>query len=498
MFSASWSAWKILATKRQNNMHKLGLILFFVLFFAGFSALHAQKMATRDLRSDLDFLQKAFYQGHPGAFLFNTRDSLQLFFQDLSAHLKGDSVPVAQAMVTVMLATARLRDGHTSVLTPFYTDKTVVIPFTVQIIHDQAFILGNYSGDTTLKRGTELLEINGISSASVIRLGYLLHSGDGYNNSFQHAIASIYFPRHYSLLFGARARNRIKVRYADGSTAFVDAPGLPRAELIKRMRSGAKPPPAERTILRYRDMILRQDTLFPRLAILQLGGFPSGKYKKFYRKAFHWIQKHQISDLAIDLRYNTGGNVHNMEYLCANILDTSFQYAYERQKHTHIAQFFDLRGKFVIGLIWMKYHLSPGLKRADKSDQLVRIWETKPRRKNNFNGRVWVFTNGYSFSSASMAASFLKNRGHAQVIGSETGGNEAGNCGGGYPKLILPKSRFKIRFPLMHLHYGIGKNDTGQGVKPDIAVTYTLKDVLDDEDLELKRLYAILQQQKKK
>ena len=109
--------------RKQPNQPKyfLAPVLFALIFWAA-QPLAAQKMATADLRTDLTFLQKVVYTGHQGVFLFNTKDSLDRFFDDLSSHLRGDSVPIEQAMVSVMLATARIRDGHTSVETPFFTD----------------------------------------------------------------------------------------------------------------------------------------------------------------------------------------------------------------------------------------------------------------------------------------------------------------------------------------------------------------------------------------
>jgi hypothetical protein len=91
-----------------------------------------------------------------------------------------------------------------------------------------------------------------------------------------------------------------------------------------------------------------------------------------------------------------------------------------------------------------------------------------------------------------MATSFLKNRGNAIVIGTETGGNEAGNCGGGYPKLTLPKSGFKIRFPLYHLRYDIGKKDIGRGVQPDYPTPYSIEAILSGSDLEMEQVYRLM------
>jgi hypothetical protein len=478
--------------RKQTILPDYFLILVLLwLFLWAAQPLLAQKMATADLRTDLSFLQKVVYQGHQGVFLFNTRDSLDRFFDDLRSHLRGDSVPIEQAMVSILLATARIRDGHTSVETPFFTNKTTVLPFTTTVIGDQVFIIGNYSGDTTLHRGTALKTINNIPVETVIRLGRLLHSGDGFNTSFTQSIASVYFARHYSLLFGTRPMNTVTTVQTDGKITEHRVPGISRADLIKLLSVKGKRPPADRPVLKYRDMVLRRDTAFKDMAILQLGSFPNGHFKRFYRRAFRWLDAQSIRTLVLDLRYNTGGNVHNMGSLCAQILDQDLRYQYERQRHTHIARYFNIRGKINFALLWLKYNLTFGLKPARDGNTQVRKWRVRPHKKHNFNGQLMILTNGWSFSSASMATSFLKNRGNAIVIGTETGGNEAGNCGGGYPKLTLPKSRFKIRFPVFHLRYDIGKKDLGRGIQPDYPTPYNIEAILLGSDLEMEQVYRL-------
>ncbi|MEI6410363.1 MAG: S41 family peptidase [Bacteroidota bacterium] len=470
------------------------LIKRFILFFLLLASAHlqAQKIAVADLRADLDFLQTVLYKGHQGVFLYNKKDSLDLFFNALRVHLKGDSVSMAQAQVTVRLAVARVRDGHTSVQTPFYSEKTQILPFTISVVGEKAYIIGNYSGDTTLKRGTEIRTINGEPVSTVIRLGHLIQSSDGFNQTFAESVASVYFARHQSLFFGVHKMNVINVLSDKGVSYERKVGSMSRLDLLKLLNVKVKRPPEEKPILKFKDMVLRRDTVDKNTALLQLGSFPNGRYKRFYRRAFRWLDEQHIQNLVVDVRYNTGGNVDNMGYLLAKILDEPFSYRYERQRHTHIGRYFNFKGKAVLVAIWMRYNLHPRFKHGRESNLNLRYWLLKPRTKHNFNGKVYVLTNGWSFSSASMCASFLKNRNQATVIGIETGGNETGNCGGGYPQLKLPHTKFKVRFPVYHLRYAVGKTDKGRGVMPDYPVHYKIGDILEGKDLEMDQLHSLL------
>lgn len=468
---------------------RLIIRLFFLVLLLQNAGLQAQKIAVADLRADLDFLQKVLYEGHPGVFLYNKRDSLDLFFNDLRNHLRGDSVSRDQAHVTVRLAVARVRDGHTSVQTPFFNEKTVVLPFTFTVVGEKAYIIGNYSGDTTLKRGTELLSVNGDPVSTIIRLGHMIQSGDGYNRTFAEAVSSIYFARHQSLFFGLKKSNALMVA---GSDTLHRVGAIRREDLLKLLNVKVKRPPEAKPVLRFKDMELQRDTLFKDMAVLHMGSFPGGRYKRFYRRMFRWMAEQKIQNLVIDLRYNTGGNVDNMGRLVGGIADKPVRYRYERRRHTHIARYFNLKGKLTLAMIWNRYHIDPRFGFGREGDLMLRYWTIKPRKRNHFQGRVFVFTNGFSFSSASMCAGFLKNRRQAVVIGAETGGNETGNCGGGYPTLVLPHTRFKVRFPVCHLRYDLGKPDRGRGVMPDYPVHYGIEDILAGKDLEMERLYKLL------
>jgi hypothetical protein len=471
------------------------LPLLFILFFAAPLLLHGQKkVATADLRSDLRFLQEAFYRGHPGVFKYNTRDSLDAFFNTLILRQRSDSVPWEQAQVSIRLAVSRLHDGHTSVETPFYDDSTRVIPFTVQVVQDRVYITGNYSGDSTLIKGTEIRKVNDNPVGLVLRLGRLIHTGDGYNTAFQDAIAPLFFARHNTLFFGVQPRNTLLVRLPSGLETTVTVGAIKRADLLQLLQVKSTSPKTNepKPILKYKDMSLWRDTTSPDLLVLKMGGFPNGRYRRFYNKMFRLMDREKIQHLAIDLRYNTGGNVHNMGYLVGKILDEPFRYQYERQRRTPMGPYFNTKAKWIKAAIWMRYNLTLRMGRARNGDVQIRKWKVPRRKRHNFDGKVYVITNGYSFSSASMCASFLKNRGQALVIGSETGGSETGNCGGGYPVLRLPKTRFKVRFPLFYLRYEVGNIPPGRGVQPHFPVEYSLDDYLQKRDPDMEQLYRLI------
>ena len=471
------------------------LVALFVLLAAFPAALTAQKRQTftpDEVRADLTFLQEALYRGHPGVFKYSPRDSMDAFFQKLRDRLPADSVSRNQAQLLIRLAVANVRDGHTSVETPFYDEDTEVLPLTIQVIDDKAFIIKDYAGDTLSWRGAELRSVNGIPARTVIVIGRLIAFGDGYSDAFRDVSASVFFARNFRLLFGTPRENRVELGWPDGRIETRRLLSRPRKDILALQAVGTANPNLPRPVFRSGDMALFRDTLYPDLAILQMGSFPGKHYMGFYRKTFRWLRQQHIQHLVVDLRFNTGGNLGNLETLLEHLLDEPTSYQYERRRRVNMGPWFNPKARFMKGLVWLKLDVFPGYRHGRKDGLKIRRRHIKPRRKHNFDGAVYVLTNGWSFSSASMAASFLKYRGGATVIGAETGGGATGNCGGGYPLLVLPNTGIKIRFPLNYVRYDVGQPNKGRGVLPDWPVEYRVEDVLKRKDLEMEQVYKLL------
>lgn len=458
-------------------------------------ALSAQKpFPVAAVRADLDFLQKALYEGHQGVFRFTPKDSFDLFFNQLRARLPADTVSFDQTQTIFRLAIARVCDGHTSLTTPFYKDTTHVLPLTVHVEGARVFLLTNFSGDSTLKPGVEILQVNGLRVADIVRPGYLITTADGTHNSHRAILASVYFARYLRLFYGPAERFTVLVKDpATGALKEHRLQARSRAELLKtqiaRSNESARKRRPVKPVFRDREQALYRDTLQKDMAILKMTEFETQGYRRFYRRMFRWMQREGIQNLVIDLRFNTGGNILNMGCLIGRILDASSAYDYTRRKGVHLGPYFGLKGKMTLASLWLRYRVLPGLRRHREGEIRVSTRRIKVHRRHNFDGKVYLLTDGFSFSSASMCASFLKNKGkNVTVIGTETGGNEAGNCGGGFPQMRLPNTRFKVRYPLYYLRYQVGKNNEGQGVKPDYPTPRHIDDLLQQRDLEMEKV----------
>ncbi|MBK8558352.1 MAG: hypothetical protein IPL65_22650, partial [Lewinellaceae bacterium] len=159
-------------------------------------------------------------------------------------------------------------------------------------------------------------------------------------------------------------------------------------------------------------------------------------FKKEIKSIFSILEEKQIKNLAIDLRDNQGGEMSNGIFLLQHIMDTPFQCVYNYYKI--------------------------------KNGQKVRFNEKwakpfAPLRKHVFSGKIYVMTNGGSFSCSSIVANTIKENRRGQIIGEMTGGSAYVNSGAPNKNLVLPNT--KILFTIPQNQYNLHEyRQIGSGV----------------------------------
>jgi hypothetical protein len=106
--------------------------------------------------------------------------------------------------------------------------------------------------------------------------------------------------------------------------------------------------------------------------------------------------------------------------------------------------------------------------------------------KNAFLGKVFVLTDGGSFSGAGDFCAIVHHLKRATFIGEETGGGYYGNNSGMMPTLTLPNSKIGIRLPFYAYWNAVpGYEHPRRGTLPDYPVTMRIADILGGTDAAL-------------
>lgn len=113
------------------------------------------------------------------------------------------------------------------------------------------------------------------------------------------------------------------------------------------------------------------------------------------------------------------------------------------------------------GLIWAPTQLSPDL----------------------FTGKLYVLTNGFSFSATGEVVGMLKSyRKDAIFIGEETGGNPTQNTSGVMIMMSLPNSKIRVTQSLICFETNVNFENDGHGAKPDYPIKNTIEQELKGEN----------------
>ena len=235
---------------------------------------------------------------------------------------------------------------------------------------------------------------------------------------------------------------------------------------------------------------LEYDSAF---ALMIVNSFSKGHLNSFFRRSFRELRKNKTRNLVVDLRTNGGGDINKSVLLTKFLRNTSFKVAdtaFSKSKNLkpftkHISTGFFNN----LGLIFVTHKKKDG-------NYHFGYWEHHtfmPKRKNHFNGKVYVLTNGLTFSAAALFCNAVKGQPNIKLAGEETGGGWYGNSGIMIPDITLPNTKLKVRLPFFRLVQYQHIATKGTGVIPDIFIGPNPKDLLDRVDTKLKVVKEIIE-----
>jgi C-terminal processing protease CtpA/Prc len=115
-----------------------------------------------------------------------------------------------------------------------------------------------------------------------------------------------------------------------------------------------------------------------------------------------------------------------------------------------------------------------------------------PKRKDHFNGNVYILTGGNSFSATTLFAGALKGQKNVKIIGEETGGAAYGNSAWMIPDVTLPHTHVRFRLPKFRLVVSKDQPKNGRGVQPDILSLPTVEAIRRGIDYKVEKARQII------
>ena len=116
----------------------------------------------------------------------------------------------------------------------------------------------------------------------------------------------------------------------------------------------------------------------------------------------------------------------------------------------------------------------------------------KPKKKNHFDGNVYILTGGNSFSATTLFAQTVKPQDNVVVVGEETGGGAYGNNAWLIPDLILPVTGIRVRLPLFRLVIDKDLPKDGRGVQPEVISVPTTEAIRRGADYKMEKVMELI------
>jgi len=421
-----------------------------------------------ELKQDLNFLMQTLEQMHPNLYCYTPGSIIAREKKRIEQEL---TIPMSRIDFYLKVAplVAMLNDGHTKIYPPyeeyydFLSKGGLIFPFDLDFREGKAIVAANYSSDSLIASGSELLSINRIPitdiSERLLRLisGEKMQGKPGYLEEF--------FPQLLWLVYKFEQEFEIEfISESDGNKYDSTIRGVDYSTIQSKRKSDA----ANNVYYSYAS--------FPdeKIGIINLRRFVDpDQFNVFLRETFTKIQQEKITDLIIDLRENPGGYSDLEDPLLSYLTDKAvinfrhFQIKASRQIKKYYRRTLRWYLKWLpfqyIHPTWRKVWIAP-------EGSLVDIYHAPEKPAENslrFKGAVYLLIGPNTYSTAQGFVAKVQDFKLGTLIGEETGGIVS-SFGASVP-FDLPHTRLWVFVAHKRIYRPSGKFD-GRGVVPDIEV----------------------------
>ncbi|OIN57698.1 S41 family peptidase [Arsenicibacter rosenii] len=467
------------------NFVKL-LLLFSWICVMGMSA-QAQILSPQAAREDMAFLKHKLDAYHPGVGYYTPLARYEYLYDSLYNTLTASTDYLTFFQRVTPLVNS-LKDGHTNLnhRRQYINKQTLYIPFYLRSVEDRYYVTHNMAADTSIRRGSEVLTINGRTMKDLHQI--LMdsdHSGsDGDNLTGRRQWSLYQFADYYATWFGTADSVVITYRLpADTLARQRTIKGVSltqfRNTFYKRYRAEADRRP---------NLSVRIVDSLTRTAVLRVSTFMSPKkhdpfqlaFKRKLKKSFADIKAAGIENLIVDLQNNGGGLVLNSARLLQYWMPKSYRMMEkEHMKRAARAELVTRWNPF--SMLDFHLHYKADGQGGFASRAHNRLYS--PRKKLAFKGNLYFLMNGASFSATTSVLAKSLDAGVGTFVGEACGGAYWGDFAGQFKTVTLPNSRLQVRIPLKKLtHAVVAENANGFTVEPDFSAQRTYQDVLSGND----------------
>ena len=453
------------------------------------------KFSKKQLKQDLKYLYKTLQKTHYNLYATTGKKAYDKAYRQLRRSF-NDSLTLLETYQVFQPFVALSKMGHCTtdhpfqkVYGPFVKKGGEVFPLNVTIYKGKAYVKENYSGNTQINKGAELLEINGVPMQTVMGKVYNYIAGE--STYLQNTIMDMFsFPRMYWIVNKSVPTYQVKLKESDGQVKTLQLKAVAAQKFEKEFAKKEALFDQEREFkFLSKSIAYLRPGLFMNLEsdgnTSKTETFEKGKFLKFIENAFTKIKEKKADKLIIDLRNNPGGSNTFSDEMLAYFAHKKFRFCSDfRVKTSEITKQYWRQVKSEAKLL---VDLKNQILSHKNGERFSFDMPYRAPRVNDltFKGKVYVLINRYSYSQATITAAMIQDYGFGTVIG-ETTADVATNYGSIH-QFDLPNTKIAVSYPKALIVRPNG-NLEFKGVTPDHLINdnlFTKKDEILEFTMEL-------------
>ena len=404
-------------------------------------------LSKKDYLEDLNQLVDSIQAYHPQPYEFISKKDFDLFI-DKKRNAITDSTTIRQFSWICRSISAKVGCLHTSTSAGnlLKLSPEIYFPVSAQYVDSKLYTTESYNSNTKLKKGIEILKINGIDVLD-LRKDIAAHiSADGYNQELTNARINASFSYFCAYKFDFTSSYNVVLNVnGDQQEVLMNQGEIDYSDIASSSQT--------------KDLNLTINPL-DNMAIVTIKSFIYYDdhlpiFKSFIDSCFKQIELQNIENVVIDLRNNGGGDPYCAVHLLQYISNSPFRY-YKKDMAV--------------------YH-------EDLSEPI------KPF-KNNYSGKLYVLINSLCCSTTGHLCSILKNNKVGVLIGSETGATYS--CNANTVNFNLENTQINASIATQTYQTDVVGFEKNRGILPDHQITRKLEDILGKKDLEMEKVMELM------
>lgn len=408
--------------------------------------INTKKYSVMELKQDLKQLENYILNKNP--LYFSDKKEIEKLFKDTYDSIKNEMTELEfYRLINPLIV--KVNCGHTNVSISKYLvenrkETAKFLPLEVTLVNKELYVTEDY-GDK-IKKGDKILSINGKGTNEIIDEILLNISADGINNAKKEYIISQFFNTKYYDFIDNSGKYTVEFSNEQNETYAVELEGVYNSKYNNTAWS--------LHFQNYGSDYYSSD-IFENYAVLNIKLFSEEKdnsFSEFLKDFFKKLNDNNISNLIIDIRGNYGGDPIMSRTLLSYFIKEEIPYF--KSELTFLHKLFNYDKPIIPS-------------------------------ENSYKGNVVLLTDGANFSTSGHFTAFFKYYKLGKIIGSKTSGSQV--CTDSSVDSVLKNTKIRIRYSTMVYRVNADLETDNNGVDPDIEVKYSINDILNNNDIVMKK-----------